>query len=164
MKQNILLVEDEEDTSTLLKSVLEREGFSVIHARDGRQATTLVETIRPPTLVLLDLVLPYVSGSELMKVIRQHPGWQHIPIIVVSADSYEPDIQRALLGGATAYVMKQTGSKVLLEEVRRLLPASGRTTPAPALAGGNEAAKAPSKRRPAARHRPRGSHKKDQAA
>lgn len=131
MKNKILLVEDEEDTAHLLKTVLEREGFSVIRARDGRQATAMIETIQPPSLILLDLVVPYVSGSELMKIIRQHSDWQHIPIIVVSADSYEPDIERALLGGATAYVMKQTGAEGVLHEVRRILSPSVASEPAP---------------------------------
>lgn len=121
MKQRIMLVEDEEDTATLLKSILEREGFSVLHAKDGRQAATLIGTIRPPSLVLLDLIIPFVSGSEVLRMIRAHPAWKQTPIIVLSADSYEPDIQRALSEGASAYVTKQKGSIGLLRAVKRIL-------------------------------------------
>lgn len=123
MKHKILVVEDEQDTADLLKRLLEREGFSVLHAKDGRQASTLIRTDRPPSLLLLDLVIPYVSGSELLRLIRHHPDWKHTPVIVLSADSYEPDIQRALHAGATAYVTKQKGSAGLLQAVKRILSA-----------------------------------------
>jgi CheY-like chemotaxis protein len=124
MKHKVLVVEDEQDTADLLKRLLEREGFSVLQAHDGRQATNLIKTIRPPSLILLDLVVPYVSGPELLRLFRHHPDWKHVPIIVVSADSYEPDIQRALREGATAYVTKQKGSAGLLQAVKRLLAAA----------------------------------------
>jgi CheY-like chemotaxis protein len=124
MKHKILVVEDEQDTADLLKRVLEQEGFSVLQAKDGRQASTLVGTVRPPSLILLDLVIPYVSGPELLKLFRHHPDWKDIPVIVVSADHYEPDIQRALREGATAYVTKQKGSAGLLQAVKRLLAAA----------------------------------------
>ncbi len=122
MNTTVLVVEDEQDTAELLKRLLEREGFSVLHAGDGRQARTLIDTIRPPSLVLLDMVIPYVSGFELLRVIRRHPDWQLTPIIMLSADDYEPDIQQALREGATAYVTKQKGSAGLLQAVKRFLP------------------------------------------
>ena len=53
MKHKVLVVEDEQDTADLLKQVLEREGFSVLQAKDGRQASALIGTVRPPSLVLL---------------------------------------------------------------------------------------------------------------
>lgn len=123
MKQKILVVEDEQDTADLLKHVLEREGFSVFQVKDGRQATALVGTARPPSLVLLDLVIPYVSGPEVLRMIREDPDWKQVPIIVLSADSYEPDIRRVLGEGATAYVTKQKGSLGLLEAVKHTLSA-----------------------------------------
>ena len=161
MKHKILVVEDEADTADLLKRVLEREGFSVLQAKDGRQAATMIGTVRPPSLVLLDLVVPYVSGSELLKLIRDHPEWCQTPVIVLSADSYEPDIQRALHQGATAYVTKQKGSVGLIEAMRRVLhhPASSRTQPIV-----KKFPKAPRKPRPTARRRPRSSHEKKRAA
>lgn len=121
MKQKVLVVEDEQDTADLLKRVLEREGFSVLQVKDGRQATALVGTVRPPSLVLLDLVIPYVSGPEVLRMIREDPDWKQVPIIVLSADSYEPDIRRALSEGATAYVTKQKGSLSLVEAVKQTL-------------------------------------------
>lgn len=58
MKQKVLIVEDEQDTADLLKHVLEREGFSVLQVKDGRQATALVGTVRPPSLVCLTSSFP----------------------------------------------------------------------------------------------------------
>jgi DNA-binding response OmpR family regulator len=67
-------------------------------------------------------VVPYVNGFELLVALRRNPDWQHIPIIMVSADYYEPDIQRALAEGANAYVVKTPGLHDLLESVRQILP------------------------------------------
>jgi CheY-like chemotaxis protein len=160
MKHKVLVVEDEQDTADLLKRVLEREGFSVLQAKDGRQASILVGTVRPPSLVLLDLVIPYVSGAELLKLFRHHPDWKHVPIIVVSADSYEPDIQRALREGATAYVTKQKGSAGLLQAVKRLLAAA----PAQGQMVANVASAAPRTRRVSMRRRLQSNQRKKRAA
>jgi two-component system, OmpR family, alkaline phosphatase synthesis response regulator PhoP len=122
MKTTVLVVEDEQDTAELLKCVLEREGFLVVYAKDGRQATTLIETIRPPSLIVLDMVIPYVSGFELLRVIRRHPDWQTIPVIMLSADHYEPDIQQALREGATTYLVKQPGLHNLIQAIAQVLP------------------------------------------
>lgn len=160
MKTTVLVVEDEQDTADLLKHVLEQEGFSVLHAGDGRQAHTLIDTIRPPSLVLLDMVIPYVSGFELLRIIRCHPDWQLIPIIMLSADDYEPDIQQALREGATAYVTKQEGSAGLLQAVKRLLPAMPPQDQIVAQAG----SAAPRTQRVSVRHRLRGNQRKKRAA
>jgi len=160
MKHTILVVEDERDTADLLKRILEREGFSVLQAKDGRQAATLVETVRPPSLVLLDLVIPYISGPEVLRIIREHPGWKQIPIIVLSADSYGPDIEQTLREGATAYVTKQKGSAGLLQAVKRILA----TTPEQDQIAANMAITAPIEGRASGRRRPRNNHRKKRAA
>ena len=160
MKHKILIVEDERDTADLLKGILEREGFSVLHAKDGRQAANLIETTRPPSLVLLDLVIPYVSGPEVLRMIRERPDWKHIPIIVLSADTYGPDIQRALHEGATAYVTKQKGSVGLLQAVKRILT----TTPEQDQVAAKAAITAPQEGCPSGRRRPRSNQRNNRAA
>ncbi|MBS0149522.1 MAG: response regulator [Nitrospira sp.] len=162
MKHNILVVEDEQDTADLAKRVLEREGFTVIHAKDGRQAATLLETMRPPALVVLDMIIPYVSGLELLSAIRHHPDWHTIPILMVSADHYEPDIQRAMAQGATAYLVKQPGLRNLLQAVSQVL-----CLPAPASpARSDVTAPAPARptRRTSRHTRPRDKQRKNRAA
>jgi CheY-like chemotaxis protein len=160
MKHNALLIEDEQDTADLLKHVLEREGISVFQAKDGRQAATLIRTVRPPSLVLLDLVIPYVSGTEILRIIREHPDWKQIPIIVLSADTYRPDIEKALREGATAYVTKQEGSAGLLQAVKRILPA----TPTQAQPTAKATTTASRKECASVRLRPRSNQKKKRAA
>jgi CheY-like chemotaxis protein len=160
MKPTVLIVEDEQDTAELLTHLLAREGFSVLHARDGRQARTMIDTMGPPSLVLLDIVIPYVSGFELLRVIRRHPDWQLTPIIMLSADNYEPDIQQALREGATAYVTKQQGSAGLLQAVKRLLPATPEQDPIVA----DMAITTSRKQQVSVRRRLRGNQRKKRAA
>ena len=125
MSRTILCVEDEQDTGDLLQTILEREGYHVVRASDGRQAICLIETMLPPALILLDVVVPYVNGFELLTGLRANPDWGNIPIVMLSADSYGPDIQRALNDGATAYVVKQPGFQELIQTLNRILvPAS----------------------------------------
>ncbi|ULA62257.1 MAG: Putative response regulator, CheY (Modular protein) [Nitrospira sp.] len=121
MTHTILCVEDEPDTGSLIQTILEREGYKVVRAVDGRQAICLIETILPPALILLDIVVPYVNGFELLAGLRRNPDWKHIPIVMLSADSYGPDIQRALNEGATAYVIKQQGFHELVQRVKDIL-------------------------------------------
>ncbi|MCC6140802.1 MAG: response regulator [Nitrospira sp.] len=130
MTHTILCVEDEPDTGSLIQATLEREGYKVVRAADGRQAVCLIETILPPALVLLDIVVPYVNGFELLAGLRRNPDWQHIPIVMLSADSHGPDIQRALNEGATAYVIKQQGFHELVQCVKDILEPVPAATPA----------------------------------
>src|SRR5262245_13724298 len=143
MKQQVLMVEDEQDTADLVKMLLEREGFSVLHAKDGRQATTLIETMRAPSLILLDMILPYANGFEVLNALRQHPGWKAVPVLMFSADYFEPDIKRALREGATTYLVKQPGLYDLLPTIRRLMPMPAET-PASALLPDKEVRKSSS--------------------
>ncbi|HKN85475.1 MAG TPA: response regulator [Nitrospiraceae bacterium] len=121
--QTILIVEDDEDMVTLLQFLLEREGYQAIVATEGRQARTLVETLSPPRLVLLDVMLPYHNGFELVTYIRSKELWRDVPIVMLTADSAERDIVRALDVGASDYVVKPFNPKELMARLRRFLKA-----------------------------------------
>ena len=97
--RTILIVEDDEDMVTLLQFLLEREGYQAIVASDGRQARLLVDTLSPPRLVLLDVMLPYHNGFELVTHIRSKEPWREVPIVMLTADSAERDIARASMWG-----------------------------------------------------------------
>ena len=136
MAHTVLCIEDEQDTGDLLQQILEGAGYAVLRATDGRQAMGFLETIQPPKLILLDIVVPYANGFELLAAFRRHPDWKSVPIIMVSADYYEPDIQRALAAGATAYVVKKPGLQDLVQTVNQVLSASaseGAAEPAAAM-------------------------------
>lgn len=124
-KPTILLVEDDQDMVTLLRFLLEREGYETRVAADGRQARMLIETISPPRLALLDVMLPFHSGFELVSLIRARESWHGVPIVMLTADSAEQDIVRALDAGANDYVIKPFNPKELMARLRRFLKQTG---------------------------------------
>ena len=116
-----LVVEDDDSIAALLCFILERDGFRVKHAADGREAERLIATIAPPTVVLLDIMLPYVDGFELIDSIRTESGWQNVPILMLSTKGNERDIARALDNGADDYLVKPFQPEELKARLRRLL-------------------------------------------
>jgi DNA-binding response OmpR family regulator len=120
-KLTLFLAEDEEGTAILLKFLLARVGYTVVHAADGQQAQTMIDQMPPPALVLLDIMLPYLNGLQLLAHIRQKAEWQHVPIIMLTADSNERDIQQALAAGANDYVVKPFNPRELTARLQRFL-------------------------------------------
>lgn len=120
-KPILLTVEDEEITSTLLRFLLERSGYSVVHAGDGRQALDHIDRMAPPALVLLDVMLPYHSGLHILKHLRKKRNWQQVPVIMLTADSSERDIQQALDAGANDYLVKPFNPRELTARLHRFL-------------------------------------------
>ena len=120
-KPTLLMAEDEEDTASLLRFLLERSGYQVVHAPDGRQAQHLIDTMAPPSLIMLDIMLPHVSGLQLIAHIRKNPQWKQVPIIMLTADSSEQDIQRALTSGANDYMVKPFNPRELTARLNRFL-------------------------------------------
>mgnify|MGYP001032846535 FL=1 len=120
-KLRVLMVEDEEDTASLLKFLLERANYQVVHAKDGRQAQELVNTIAPPDIVLLDVMLPFLSGLQVLTVIRKREGWKKVPIVMLTADGSEHDIKRALESGANDYMIKPFNPRELTSRLKRFV-------------------------------------------
>lgn len=120
--RSILIVEDDEFTSELLKFLLEREQYTVHLAPDGRVAQDFVANQPPPDLVLLDVMLPFASGFELLHQIRQRPDWEAVRIIMLTARSEGHEIANALDAGADDYLVKPFKPEELFARVRRLLP------------------------------------------
>ena len=92
-----------------------------MHAADGQQAQTMIDQMPPPALVLLDIMLPYLNGLQLLAHIRQKAGWQHVPIIMLTADSNERDIEQALAAGANDYIVKPFNPRELTARLQRFL-------------------------------------------
>ncbi|MEC4890656.1 MAG: response regulator transcription factor [Nitrospira sp.] len=120
-KPTLLMAEDEEDTASLLRFLLERSGYQVVHAPDGKQAQQLIDTMPTPNLVLLDIMLPHMSGLQLLPYIRKKPEWKQVPIIMLTADSSEHDIQQALASGANDYMVKPFNPRELSARLSRFL-------------------------------------------
>lgn len=115
----ILMVEDEEDIAFIVRFLLERHGFAVDHAADGRQAIERIESQQPPALVLMDIMLPYHDGLELVERLRDQPGWEQVPVLMLTAKAREADIVRALELGADDYITKPFQPEELLARIRR---------------------------------------------
>jgi DNA-binding response OmpR family regulator len=118
--RTIMVVDDDRVIVTLLRHILERRGYSVETAKDGREA---LERIRgaPPGLVLLDVMLPYVDGFELIRHIRSTPSWADVRIIMLTVKAQERHIVRALDAGADDYMVKPIKPDELAARVRRFL-------------------------------------------
>lgn len=120
-KPAILMAEDDEEAINIIRFLLEREGYELHLATDGRQAMELIDNMDPPRLILLDIMLPYVSGLQLLTHIRQKTEWQTVPIIMVTAKTSEEDVVRALDNGANDYVAKPFSPKELLARLKRFV-------------------------------------------
>jgi len=130
MGARILVVEDEEAISQLLSYNLEREGFEVVVAPDGAEALVAVRE-QQPDLILLDWMLPNVSGIEICRQLRSREETRDTPIIILTARGEEEDRVRGLDTGADDYVTKPFSMSELVARIRAVL----RRT-APALAAG----------------------------
>lgn len=121
----ILLVEDEEDIAFLLRFLLERNGYQVEHAEEGKQALERIahgtSGSQVPDLVLLDMMLPYHDGLEILARLRAQPAWEAVPVVMLTAKAREADIVRALELGADDYVTKPFQPDELLARLRRFL-------------------------------------------
>ncbi len=119
-KKHIIMVEDEVDMADLVATRLTREGYQVTVLHDGREG---LEAIRAatPDLVLLDIMLPGMQGTEIAAKLRDDPRTASVPIIMLTAKSEESDIVVGLRFGADDYVTKPFSMSVLLARVDAIL-------------------------------------------
>ncbi len=120
MQPHILVVEDEDALSELLQYNLKKEGFRVSMAADGEEALMLVEE-RQPDVVILDWMLPKVSGIEVCRRLRGRQESRNLPIIMLTARGEEADRIRGLDTGADDYVVKPFLMQELFARVRAVL-------------------------------------------
>ena len=120
MTARVLIVEDEAPLAELLRYNLEAEGFRVSHAGSGEEAEILLAEERPD-LVLLDWMLPHVSGIELCRRLRTRPETRGIPIVMLTARGEEGDRIRGLSTGADEYVVKPFSLPELMARVQAIL-------------------------------------------
>ena len=114
-----LVVEDDDNIAHLLRFMLEREKYTVHLARDGREGQAFIQSQPVPTIVLFDVMLPFVDGFELVRLARAQPGWDTVPVVMLTAKTQERDIVRALDAGATDYILKPFQPNELLARLRR---------------------------------------------
>lgn len=114
--KTILVVEDNEDLREFVSAVLRHNGYAVREAENGRDALDQLEAMRPlPALLLLDLMMPVMSGPELLQALTASGLLPSIPVVVLSAGGHP-----AHAAGATKFLRKPTDFKVILDVVREI--------------------------------------------
>src|ERR1700740_1015057 len=120
MSERIIIVEDEIDVADLLAHHLRAEGFSVEIFTNGRVAFSAVKN-QPPALIVLDLMLPEISGLDLCRMIKSTPGTSNVPIVMLSARIEEIDRVLGFELGADDYVVKPFSPRELVLRIRAIL-------------------------------------------
>ena len=140
MRDRVLVVEDEKDVRELLRLNLKMGGFDVLEAQNGAEGLAIAKA-ELPSVVILDLMMPEMSGMEVCRALRRNPATSRIPILMLTAKSTEGDKVAGLEVGADDYVTKPFSPRELLLRVRavaRRQPDQGVSKPAPVKAGGIE--------------------------
>ena len=121
MTHVILVVEDNERNLKLLRDVLEYAGYDVRVARTAEDGITLAVK-EPPDLVLMDLQLPGIDGTQALRLLRENPRTADIPVVAVTAQAMKQDRERALEAGFDGYVEKPISVRAFPDQVRSFLP------------------------------------------
>ena len=117
--QRLLIVEDDVHMAYLLGYLAERERFTVESIADGRKAVERIDAGPAVDLVLLDIMLPYTDGFELLARMRANPVWKDVPVIILTSKTREHDAVRALSLGADDYLTKPFSPPELVARIRR---------------------------------------------
>jgi two-component system phosphate regulon response regulator PhoB len=130
--ESILIIEDEEDILELIKHTVAKEGYKVLTAMSGEQGLELARADLPD-LIILDLMLPGLSGIDVCRLLKNDPKTQRLSVIILSAKGEESDIVTGLEIGADDYLTKPFSPRVLVARIRTVLrrksqPATGLET------------------------------------
>jgi DNA-binding response OmpR family regulator len=120
MPKQILIVEDEPGVSVAIQFLMEQQGHNVLIAERGEDALDLVYKYKPD-LVLLDIMLPGISGWEVCEIIRLNPDYRNVKIVFLTARNTEVETAKGLALGADAYITKPFSNDRLIAKVNTLL-------------------------------------------
>jgi len=124
MSHTILIADDEPNILVSLEYLMKREGFEVLLARDGEEALALARSAAPD-LVLLDVMMPRLTGFEVCQALRSEPATAAMRVLMLTAKGREVDAAKGLGVGADGYVTKPFSTRDLVRQVRRLLGTPG---------------------------------------
>ncbi len=118
--ETILYIEDNADNRTLIRRILTAEGYLVIEAGSALEAIQLIMTNRP-NLILMDINMPEVDGYTLTSKIREMEGFEHIPIVALTANVMRGDRERSLEAGCDGYIQKPIDIDLLPQQIEHYL-------------------------------------------
>jgi CheY-like chemotaxis protein len=119
-EKTVLIIEDEEDAAELFAEMMRVSGFRVLKTSSSTPAITLITTEKPD-IVILDIMMPEISGLDILRQMRRDPLLANVPVVVVSAKSLPADIKIGMEAGASTYLTKPVGFLDLKEAVERAL-------------------------------------------
>lgn len=121
--KTVLIADDETSMRLLVHATIESDEYTVVEASDGDQAWALIQKHRP-SLVLLDVQMPGLSGLDVLREIKREPGLTHTHVILLTAKAQESDVEAGLIGGADYYLTKPFSPLDLLSRVEEALQLS----------------------------------------
>lgn len=130
MPEKILVVDDDIDTLRLVGLMLQRQGYQIVAANNGRQALTMAQ-FEKPDIILLDIMMPDMDGYEVCRQLRSNTGTASIPIIMFTAKSQVDDKVSGFEAGADDYLTKPTQPRELFAHIKAVLTRSGSSKPRP---------------------------------
>jgi DNA-binding response OmpR family regulator len=116
----VLSIEDDAAVRQFVRAVLQADGFEVQEAADGPSGLAALRA-DPPDVVLLDLIMPYASGFDVLRSMQEDPRTRDIPVLVLSCQGGEEEIVRALADGAEDFLIKPFYARELVARVRKVL-------------------------------------------
>ncbi len=120
-QKNILIIEDDEDVRALLEFLLKREGFGIEFAIDGEQASERIRKGETPDLILLDILMPFRDGFEILQEIKSNAEWKDIPVFMLTGSDKENNIVKGFEHGISDYLTKPFKPGELVARIRRAL-------------------------------------------
>ena len=126
MPISVLIAEDEPHILTLVKFKLRDAGFTVLTAEDGKKALEIARSDRPD-IILLDVMMPFLNGYEVLERLKQDERLKDIPVIMLTAKSFQHEVDEAISKGATDYIIKPFSPGDLIDRIRNIV--NGGPTP-----------------------------------
>jgi two-component system alkaline phosphatase synthesis response regulator PhoP/two-component system response regulator VicR len=120
MSQKVLVCDDERHIVRLIQVNLERQGYEVVTAFDGREGLEKIRAEKPK-LVVLDVMMPYMDGFEVLKNLRKEPETEHLPVIMLTAKAQDKDVFEGYHYGADMYLTKPFNPMELVTFVKRIM-------------------------------------------
>lgn len=118
---DVFLAEDDTNIADIVKSLFRNQGYDIVSANDGKKAMMYIQASRPPKIALLDIMMPFYDGFQLVEEMKNHPNWKDIPILMLTANSRKQEVDRALELGVTGYIVKPFKPIELMEKVSKYL-------------------------------------------